>query len=51
MTSFHTSGTGHAWWWRLEETSVVEKNFLEEYGTVARWNGALGVCPFLRSGA
>jgi hypothetical protein len=37
------SGTGHLWWWQHEEGTVVEKRLLEEYGTVARWNGTLGV--------
>lgn len=40
------SGTGHMWWWQREGVSIVEKRILEEYGTVARWNGALGVCSF-----
>ncbi|KAF9779010.1 cytochrome P450 [Thelephora terrestris] len=33
---------GHAWWWEAEEVAVVEKKILEEYGTIARWNGSLG---------
>ena len=36
-------GTGHLWWWQLEEARVVEKNLLGKYGTVVRWNGPLGV--------
>ena len=36
-------GTGHLWWWLLEESKVVEKSLLEEYGAIARWNGSLGV--------
>lgn len=39
-------GTGNRWWWQHEENGVVEKRFLEEYGTIARWNGVLGV-PFI----
>jgi hypothetical protein len=42
-------GIGHLWWWQSEEAGVVEKRLLEEYGTVARWNGALGV-RFLSGG-
>jgi hypothetical protein len=38
--------TGHAWWWESEEVAVVEKKILEEHGTIARWNGSLGVCFF-----
>ena len=37
------SGTGHLWWWQREEVAVIEKRILEEYGTVARWNGCFGV--------
>jgi hypothetical protein len=37
------SGTGHRWWWNCEEAGVVEKGILEEHGTIARWNGLLGV--------
>lgn len=40
------SGTGHAWWWQREEAGAVDKMILEEYGTVARWNGSLGVHYF-----
>ena len=36
-------GTGHLWWWQREEATVVEKNLLNEFGAVVRWNGALGV--------
>jgi hypothetical protein len=39
--------TGHLWWWQHEEASVLEKHILDEYGTVARWNGTLGVRFFL----
>ena len=37
------------WWWQRAEATVVEKSLLEEYGNVARWNGALGVRSFLES--
>ena len=37
------SKTGHRWWWQYEEVGVVEKEILEQHGTVARWNGLLGV--------
>ena len=40
------TGTGHLWWWLREEVSAVEKSLLEEHGTVARWNGLLGVSFF-----
>ena len=36
-------GTGHRWWWIREEARVVEKSLIEEYGTVVRWNGLVGV--------
>jgi hypothetical protein len=36
-------GTGHRWWWQCEEAGVVEKEILEEYGNIVRWNGSLGV--------
>ena len=39
-------GTGHTWWWQREEFGVVDKMILDEYGTVARWNGSLGVHSF-----
>ena len=42
--SLTDSGAGHLWWWQHEEVHVVEKNILEEYGAVARWNGPFGVC-------
>ena len=38
------SKIGHIWWWQREEARAVEKSLLEQYGTVARWNGLLGVC-------
>ena len=44
-------GTGHLWWWCREEASVVEKHILDEYGTVARWNGTLGVRCFVEVGS
>ena len=37
---------GHLWWWQHEEARVIEKNLLEEYGTIVRWNGSLGVSFF-----
>ena len=37
------SMSGHTWWWQHEGLGDVEKRFLEEHGTVVRWNGALGV--------
>ena len=43
--------TGHLWWWQREGSGTIEKMLLEGYGTVARWNGALGVCFILRSWA
>ena len=45
------SVTGHMWWWQREGRGTVEKRLLEEYGTVARWNGALGVRFILKSRA
>lgn len=33
---------GHRLLWQSKEAGVIEKNLLEEYGTVVRWNGALG---------
>ena len=39
------------WWWQREGANIVEKNLLEEYGTVVRWNGALGVRSILKSRA
>lgn len=39
-------GIGHLWWWQRKEASVVEKSILDEYGAVARCNGALGVYLF-----
>ncbi|KAF9645980.1 cytochrome P450 [Thelephora ganbajun] len=33
---------GHQWYWQCEEAGAVEKRLLEEYGTIARWNGPLG---------
>ena len=42
---------GHEWFWQNKDASVNEKHLLENYGTVARWNGPLGVhvCLRLRS--
>jgi hypothetical protein len=37
------------WWWQNEGANVVEKSFLEEFGTLVRWSGALGVRCFLKS--
>jgi hypothetical protein len=39
------------WWWERKGASVVERSLLEEYGSVVRWNGALGVRSFLWSQA
>ena len=36
------------WWWKGKGAGVVEKSLLDEYGTLARWNGALGVSSFHR---
>lgn len=44
-------GTGHQWWWQLKEALVFEEELLDEYGTIVRWNGALGVRFFLISDA
>lgn len=44
-------GTGHLWWWQHEEAKVIEKKILEEHGTIARWNGPLGVGFLYRSPA
>lgn len=35
---------GHQWYWQIQEAGVVEKDILENYGTVVRWNGPFGVC-------
>ena len=37
-------GTGHQWWWQLEDGADLEKRLLKEYGNVVRWNASLGVC-------
>jgi len=34
---------GHQWYWQTQDAGAVEKHLLENYGTVARWNGPLGV--------
>jgi hypothetical protein len=45
MTFSHRIRTGHNGG-GCEEATVVEKRLLEEYGTISRWNGSLGVCFF-----
>ena len=37
---------GHRWYWQNQEAGATEKHILEKYGTVARWNGPLGVRIF-----
>lgn len=44
------SGIGHLCWWKSEEVGAVEKSILDEYGTIAHWNGTLGVRTFLGTG-
>ena len=34
---------GHQWYWQVQDAGVVERDILENYGPVARWNGPLGV--------